>query len=300
LTDIYAVVSRPGPVEAAVLAELGPRFTVTRRALSPVTLRVLEGGEGPKVLLLHGRGHAATMWHPLLTRLVASHRVIAVDLPGFGHSSAPPYRGRGPEDAVRFFADPVGDLIEALGIEDAAIVGHSLGALVALALALGHRARRARPHKLVLIGAMGVGPSMGPAARMFFRAVPERLASLLGARLFQGLLAAGGGSPVPPRLAALEVELLSTLGGKRAPAEAFNALFPAFGPQCNVRDRLGELQAETLFVHGEDDPVFPAPEIIAAARAMPRAEAWVLPGRGHSPHLEDADGVGARIEDFLA
>ena len=56
MTDIHAVVSRPGPVESAILAELADSFEVKRRALPPVTLRTLEGGQGEPVLFLHGRG----------------------------------------------------------------------------------------------------------------------------------------------------------------------------------------------------------------------------------------------------
>ncbi|WP_437732611.1 alpha/beta fold hydrolase [Sorangium sp. So ce1335] len=298
MTNVHAVVSRLGPAESAILAELAagaPPFAVHRRAALSATLRYLEGGSGPPVVLLHGRGNAATTWFPLLPELARRHRVIAVDLPGFGHASSPPFEGGGFEEGLRFFTDPVEELLLELELGDAALVGHSLGALVAAEIALR---RRARPRKLALIGAMGVGAVMTARSRAYFRAPPERLVRLLGAARFHRI------HPPPPtpigaRLAALHGELYAVPDGRIAPVAAFNALFPAFGPVPNRLSRLGEIDAETLVLWGERDDVFPAPIGIAAAAAIPRATLRVLP-LGHAPHLEDPALVLPELTAFLS
>ncbi|MGK4001650.1 alpha/beta fold hydrolase [Sorangium sp. So ce1036] len=298
MTNVHAVVSRPGPTESAILAELtagAPPFTAHRRAALTSTLRYLEGGSGPPVVLLHGRGNAATTWFPLLPGLARRHRVLALDLPGFGHASSPPFEGKGFEDGLRFFVEPVEALLLEMDLGDAALVGHSLGALVALEIALR---KRARPRKLALIGAMGVGPVMTASSRAYFRAPPERLIRLLGAALFRRLRPPRP-TPLGERVAALHRELGAVPDGRVAPVAAFNALFPALGPVPHRLPRLGEIDAETLVLWGDRDDVFPAPLGIAAAAAIPRATLRVVP-LGHALHLEDPDSVLPELTAFLS
>ena len=291
---VYAMASRPGPVEAAILAELSPTFTVRRRASGAVTLRYLEGGEGPPVCLIHGRGHAATMWLPFLTALAARHRVIAVDLPGFGHASSAPFHDGGAEEGLRFFVEPVEIMLRELGLAEASLVGHSLGGLVSLELALRGNLS---PPRLVLLDAMGLGPEMTTASRVYFRAEPERVARTAGAWLFRRI------SPLPPtplgkRLESLEHELCSIPGGRRSAAAAFNALFPLRGPAFHRKARLADVQVPSLVVWGEHDQAFPVPVGIAAAAALPHARLELLP-LGHSPHLEAPERVLSLLESFL-
>jgi pimeloyl-ACP methyl ester carboxylesterase len=286
------MISRPGPVETAILGELAPTFAVRRCASGPVTMRYLEGGSGPPVCLLHGRGHAATMWFPQLAELAKRHRVIAIDLPGFGQSAAAPFVG-GSEEAVSYFVEPVELLLARLGLSNVALIGHSLGGLVALELAL--RGAIA-PSRLVLLDAMGLGPEMTTASRVYFRAQPERVARA-GAWLF-GRIAPMPATPTGKRLAALEHELCNIPGGRRRPAAAFNALFPLRGPAFNRRDRLRDVEAPVLVVWGEHDQAFPVPVGIAAAAALPRAELELLP-LGHSPHLEAPERVAPLLQRFL-
>src|SRR5215211_6169098 len=78
-----------------------------RLRLVGVSTAVLEGGEGPPVVLLHGQGGFAGMWLPVIPDLVTTHRVVAPDLPGLGASEAP----EGPPGAATVLAW-LGELIE--------------------------------------------------------------------------------------------------------------------------------------------------------------------------------------------
>ncbi len=276
----------PGPVEAELLGELGPRWESRMYPLQGGgTLRVLEGGEGPPVVLLHGRGNAASMWFPLLPELARKHRVLAVDLPGFGSSSVPQGPLRTDEDGLRYFVEPVEEVLSTLAPGPMTLVGHSLGGLVSLELALRGRVPVER---LVLVDAMGLGPEMGLDARLFFRVGPERVARVLGPKLF-GRIAPLPDSPVNRRLMALAHELLTVPGGRPEATRAFNSLVPLTGDVFHRFARLGEVKQPTLLFWGEHDTVLPVSLAEAALKLMPGARLVRVPA-GHSPHLEQTDG----------
>ena len=277
----------PGPAEAALLAELAPTYRVRPVETRAGALRVLEGGEGPPLVLLHGRGSAATSWAPLLPALARSRRVLAVDLPGFGASRGHPFTGDDAERALAFFVDPLEAWLVSEGLAAPVIMGHSLGGLCTIELALRGRVT---PRALILVAPMGVGPEMTWAARLFFQAGPERAARLLGPRLFGAVMGARS---------ALSHELHAVPGGRPDAARAFDVLAPLVGPVFHRRDRLASIAAPTLIIGGERDQVFPAPLALAAAALLPDAELH-MEATGHSPQDEAPARVLLAIEGFLA
>jgi 3-oxoadipate enol-lactonase len=112
---------------ATLLAGLEPR------RLGPAGLLAYEGGAGPSVVLLHGLGGAAANWAEVVPRLLARHRVVAIDLPGHG-GSPPPRRAAG----LASFVDVTAGVIEATTDGQALVAGHSFGGLLAAALAARH------------------------------------------------------------------------------------------------------------------------------------------------------------------
>lgn len=305
MTDIYAVVSHPGPVETSILSELAPTFTARRRTVLDVTIRCLEAGiqaeggledrsKGPPVVFIHGRGAAAPSWFPFLPEVAKRRAVLALDLPGFGHSSSPPFTSNDPEEGLRFFVEPVEALLLSLGLTGAVIVGHSLGGLVGVELALRGAVT---PSKLVLIASMGLGPEMTYASRAFFLIGPERLARLGGPGLLR-LINPPPKTPIGLRLAALDYELYSVRGGRPAPAAAFDALYPRIGPALHRRSRLSSITCPTWILWGENDQVFPPSVASAAAAVMPQATLQIEP-LGHSPHSEAPERVLAGLLGFL-
>jgi pimeloyl-ACP methyl ester carboxylesterase len=120
-----------------------------RLELAGVSTAVLEGGEGPPVVLLHGPGEFAAKWLRVIPDLVTTHRVIAPDLPGHGTSEVID----GPLDADRVLTW-LGELIEHTCTSPPALVGHVLGGAIAARFAIDHSDRLDR---LVLVDTLGLG-----------------------------------------------------------------------------------------------------------------------------------------------
>jgi pimeloyl-ACP methyl ester carboxylesterase len=286
----------PGPVESEVLRELAPTFAVREVSAGGAPLRVVEGGAGSPVVLLHGRGNAATTWFPVLPALARAHRIIAIDLPGFGASGTPPSPAHhDPSSGIRFFADPIEAMLVREGLGEAAIVGHSLGGRVALELELR---RKVAPKKLALVCAMGLGPHAGVGARLYFHLGPEKLARALGPKII-GKISTSPETPNGRRLQKLSYELYAVPRGRDEADRAFKAIAPLVGPVPDVVDRLGEVRAETLIFWGENDEALPAPMAIAGAAKLARSRLHIT-RTGHSPHLEDPEGFVGVLLDFLS
>jgi pimeloyl-ACP methyl ester carboxylesterase len=286
---IFTAVCRPGPVETGILSKLAPAVRVRPRIGAGVALRSLEtvtiSGQRSTFLLLHGRGHAATVWDRWFERLAPHGRVLALDLPGFGCSGAAPLGGHTPEAALAWFVDP----LEAVARDEGPIVliGHSLGGLCALEITLRGRAD---VQALVLIGAMGLGPVILPSARLYLRMGPERLA-----RATSWMRRSNGSEDA---VSALRRELYMVRGGRAQAKEAFDLLVPWTGDVFHRQRRLAEVKVPTLLLWGDNDEAFPLPAAMQAAASIPRAELAVLPAK-HSPHLEMADRAIDRVALFL-
>jgi pimeloyl-ACP methyl ester carboxylesterase len=131
--------------DARQRALAGAPATERRLDLAGVSTAVLDGGDGPPVVLLHGQGGWSGMWLPVIADLVTTNRVVAPDLPGLGASTVPD----GPPDAARVLAW-LDALIQRTCPSPPALVGASLGASIAARFAIAHPDRLSR---LVLIGA---------------------------------------------------------------------------------------------------------------------------------------------------
>lgn len=127
-----------------------------RLPLAGVSTAVLEGGDGPPMVLLHGPGEFAGTWLPVLPDLVRTHRVIAPDLPGHGASGAP----EGPLDADRVLAW-LDELIEHTCPAPPVLIGRVVGGAIGARFAAGHPGRLAR---LVLVDTLGL-TAFEPAPR---------------------------------------------------------------------------------------------------------------------------------------
>ena len=114
-------------------------------ATTGVRVRLLSPGSGPPLVLLHGVSLSAAAWAPLFTAL-SGYRLLAVDLPGHGLSDPASYRRGHVREPARQLID---DIFDALELDHAPVIGHSLGGMLALWYAAAGAQRISR---LVAIG----------------------------------------------------------------------------------------------------------------------------------------------------
>src|SRR5688572_24771987 len=160
--------------QAAYLDRVVPGHRIVRVHWSGGATQVIEAGQGQPLLLLHGGLGEAFQWAPLMPALADRYRVLAVDRPGHGLADAFDYRGVNMLDIASRFAN---EILDALSIPSAAVLGNSMGGLWAAGFALSHPQRVTR---LLLVGA--------PAGIQ--RAVPWSL-RLGSIALFSGAMKAG-------------------------------------------------------------------------------------------------------------
>ncbi len=127
--------------------------------IAGIVTALLEGGEGPPLILLHGPGEFAGAWMRVIPQLVSTHRVIAPDLPGHGSSAA----GRGALDTDRVM-EWLGALIDETCPSPPILVGHLLGGAIAARFAARYGDRLAQ---LVLVDSLGLAP-FRPAPKFAF------------------------------------------------------------------------------------------------------------------------------------
>ncbi|MCU1504024.1 MAG: hypothetical protein JWM12_3378 [Ilumatobacteraceae bacterium] len=241
-------------------------------------IRTLQAGHGAPLLYLHGAG--GLFWDPLLDALAADHHVVAPEHPGAGES-------QGLEhvedlwDLVLYY----NELLDTLGIESAAVLGHSFGGMVAAELAATspHRVER-----LVLIAPFGLWRDDHPVPDI--SGIPP--ASLPGLVLADpdGPLAAMLPSPDP-------TDPESLFRASLTMSSILQFIWPL--PDKGLSKRLYRVKSPTLLVWGaQDGLVHPAyGEDFAAAIDGARLE--IIDGAGHLPQLERAEQTIGLITDFL-
>jgi pimeloyl-ACP methyl ester carboxylesterase len=146
----HADLGEPDPRQAA-RELLVADFAASERDLEPagVPTRLLEAGDGPPLLLLHGPGESGVKWAELVPRLAVSYRVLAPDLPA--HGDGAPYEGPLDIEAVLAWMD---ELIDMTCESPPAVVGHIVGGAIAARYAA---ARSSRLDRLVLVDSLGLG-----------------------------------------------------------------------------------------------------------------------------------------------
>lgn len=231
-------------------------------------------GSGRAVVLIHGAGGDHTVWGDVYSRLRKSRvPVLALDLPGHGRNGTPaPLTVTERVDAVQ------GALIDAR-VSACAVVGHSLGGAVALALAL-RRPPSVRGIAMVSSGArLPVDPRIVAGARAAFGATVQNLARFVFAR-----------GVAPERIAAA-AEMLAAAG-----PETLWADFSACASFQVAPSDLRALEIPVEIVCGEADVMTPLALSRELAAALPQPNLTILPGVGHLPLLEDPNGVAIALE----
>jgi len=274
------------------------RVRLRRGELDGLDLHYTTAGDGPVTLLIHGLGGFAESWRRTHAALESHSRVIALDLPGFGQSSKPRR-----SYTLPFFARAVEGLLEELGIERVRLVGHSLGAGVALAFALR---QPERVERLALLGAAIPGFPLRPSALFRLMAAPvigEILSSFVTPRVCVAALGRCLVVPQPEEVAFLvqhQYAVRTTPEGRAAYLATLRGIKQDFSGQApHYRAAFAGWNRPTLIIHGRQDPVVPFQHAEAAAKGMRRAEARWLDRCGHFPQLEHGDAVNGWLGEFL-
>jgi pimeloyl-ACP methyl ester carboxylesterase len=255
-----------------------------------VHVHVRDVGHGPAVVLVHGYGASIELWRGVQDALAAHHRVIALDLKGFGWTSRPAGDYGPPAQAAL-----VWHVLDQLGVEDVAIVGHSWGASVSLAMALEQPARVRR----IALYAAYVFEAQVPS---FFRwarvdGVGEALFALYYRERAEDRAALAYHDErfvTQARVDRIEAEL-------HRPGAVAAALATARGQRyADVEGRYATIAQPTLLLWGDDDRVTPLRFGKRLARVMPRADLRVFPDCGHIPMVEAASQTTRALAGFLA
>lgn len=264
-----------------------------------VRLQYLEKGQGPAVVLLHGNGTQASDFvaSGLFDLLARSHRVIAIDRPGFGYSERP----RGTTWTPMAQAVLIDQALDQLGVDDAVVVGHSLGASVAAALAI---AAPETVRGLVLLGGY-----FYPNARV---------ETLFGLQSLPGI-----GKLISDSVAPLATRLLSRPAARRmfaphAVAPKFEALVPRgmrarpsqvaasasdsglmVPAAFKMRRRYWEIQQPTTIFTGDADRIVdPGRQSLRLHREIAHSDLRVLPRVGHMIHYAAARKIAAVVGQY--
>jgi pimeloyl-ACP methyl ester carboxylesterase len=257
-------------------------------------------GEGPPIILIHGITSSSSNWNAIAERLAENHTVLAPDLLGHGDSAKP--RG---DYSMGAFASGVRDLMVALGIPRATIVGHSLGGGVAMQFAYQFPELTER---LALVSSGGLGRDV----HSFLRA-----ATIPGAELVIPLLAGrrviGAGRAVGRVLDRVGIKLgndvlemargHASLGDSKTRAafvHTLRTIVDPAGQRVRATDRLYlAAHLPVLIIWGARDRIIPVSHGRSAHELMPGSRLEVFERSGHFAHLDEPDRFTRTLRDWL-
>lgn len=254
-------------------------------------VHVLEAGAGPAVLFLHGSGPGTTgtgAWAATFDGLGPSWHLVAPDQAGFGRTPLP----AGSRGGLGVWVDQAAGLMAALDVGSYAVVGHSMGGAVALALAAAHPDRVTR---VVAVSTMGApGAPLSPDLDALWAAPPGEA----GARdMLERLL--------HDRALVTDAAVQARASAMEEGAEAFSDLFPPprerWSEDLTLSARtLAEVRSPVLLVHGAQDRVTPLrTAALPLLDHLADVRLHVLGSCGHVPAVEHPQEFRRLVSDFL-
>ncbi|HEV2061784.1 MAG TPA: alpha/beta hydrolase [Solirubrobacteraceae bacterium] len=258
----------------------------------------IEMGSGPPVLFIHGLAGCWQNWLEQIPVFARDHRVIALDLPGFGHSEMPREK-----ISIRGYGECVDAFMEQVGMDAATIVGNSMGGFIGAECAISHPHRVER---LVLVSAAGISIQHArnePLLKLMYAG--EAIAQWVTARVV-GRSHELAGRPrgrqsimwyITPHAARLAPEFVLE--------QARGAGKPGFLPALDaltdypIRDRLDEIECPTLVVWGDKDLLVPVKDAYVFDRLIPDSRLIVYEDVGHCAMFEVPERFNADVLAFL-
>jgi pimeloyl-ACP methyl ester carboxylesterase len=245
--------------------------------------RVLEGGSGAPVVFFHGAG-GLLRDNPFLDQLARGHHVFAPEWPGYGESEGEELL----EDMLDFTLHGW-DLVEALGLEQPHLVGHSMGGMIAAEMAC------LAPHdlsKLVLVSPAGLWLDAHPIPDIF-ALLPYQIAEVLFHDPQRGQALLTGGADLSDMEALKEFYI----GSQRRLSMAGKILFPI--PNRRLSKRLYRLTADSLVLWGASDRLIVPAYAERWKTLIPHARVEVIADAGHMLPYEQPDQFVRAVTGFL-
>jgi pimeloyl-ACP methyl ester carboxylesterase len=266
----------------------------TQDRVAPFTVRGISGltaydstGEGPACVFVHGVGLNRRIWTGQVEPFAHSHQVITYDLIGHGGSDTV----RGPLTLADFAAQLLA-LLDALGLRRVHLVGHSLGALIAIEFALQY------PDRVAAFVAMNAVFHRSEAQRQAVAERASRLEQGEAGNLADATINRWFGDPVPDRLAPHADRVRDML--MKTGAEGYAVAYRLFAEADTAHaGRLAGLRPPVLFMTGSDDPNSTPDMSSAMAEQCPDAELAIIDGERHMMLMTAPEAVNARILRFF-
>jgi pimeloyl-ACP methyl ester carboxylesterase len=256
-------------------------------------------GKRPVLLLVHGMAGSSTTWQYVMPALAERYTVIAPDLPGHGQSDKPRQ-----DYSLGAHANALRDLLIAIGIEQATVVGQSLGGGIAMQLAYQHPCHCER---LVLVSSGGLGQEVSWILRFLAFPGVEYLAPVI----FPSFVRDAGNS-ISGRLRRLGLRAprveeewrsyvsLTDPDTRGAFLRTLRAVVDVTGQTVSARDRLYlSSRLPTLIIWGERDRIIPVSHANEAHQAMPGSRLELFEESGHFPHVEEPDRFVDVLTGFI-
>jgi magnesium chelatase accessory protein len=245
----------------------------------------------PDVLLIHGTGASTHSWRTLMPLLASKFKVWAIDLPGHGFTSA----GTPLQMSMQGMARALAALLDALGLQPQALVGHSAGAAIAARLCLDGWLKPDAVFSLngALLPLGGLPGLMFPPAAKLMAAlpfVPQLFALSAASPSAASRLIAGTGSTLDAESTQLYARLL------RSADHAAGALaMMANWDLKSLESKLPELKPALTLVVGTNDKAVPPSQANRVHRMLPKSKLVTLPGLGHLAHEEQPQTVAGLL-----
>jgi pimeloyl-ACP methyl ester carboxylesterase len=246
-----------------------------------------ERGTGTTLVLLHGHPFNRSMWMSQIEALSTEFRVLTLDLPGYGDS--PP---RSDPMTMRAFADSVIELLDRVGVQDAIVIGLSMGGLVAMELGLGYASR---VNGLVLAATTAAPVADGEVEARSAKAAlaMDRGMLPLAAEMITNLFGPSAARDHSMVLRIFAMMLASSPSGAAAALRG-RAQRPDYSRL------LRSLTVPALVISGTHDAYAPEPVVQQLLDALPDAELVRFSDSGHLPNLEEPDRFNDAVRQFAA
>jgi pimeloyl-ACP methyl ester carboxylesterase len=280
--------------------ELAYPFETSVVNVDGVEIAYTSAGSGPTTLLfIHGLGSYMPVWKQNLPALQGQFRVVAIDLPGYGRSAKANYHY-----SMDFFARAVEGVIRELQLHSVVLVGHSMGAQIAITHALKYP-NRARA--LALLAPAGLEEFGRGEGRWLSRAVsPDFIKAATPKAIFVNL--ARNFYRMPQDAHFMAEDRMAIVDGPDFDAYAYaNSRSVAAMIDGPVHKRLGEVQVPVLVIYGEADGLIPNPALHGGETAdvaqegaakFKNAQLVIIENAGHMVQFEAPDQVNAALSDF--